>query len=114
MSRSATLRRERVRAAMERAFPTATWTIYRTEVRGRYAAAIVSLSVADLYGERGCSEVTVHPRGKSPTWAVTGRATPRTGHPASIVAAARKALRQTTDLAHVAVSARGFTEGIPW
>lgn len=109
-----TRRRLQVLEALRRAFPDATWTLSRASIRGVAGFAVVSVDVSDLYGERGCSEVTVHPRGKSPTWDVTGRSTPRTRDPRSIVAATRRALQQTMDLGRVVRGAWEFTNGIPF
>jgi hypothetical protein len=116
MSEPVTITEHRVRvlSALERAFPFAAWTIRRTEIRGRAGGAVVLVCVADLYGERRCSEVTVYPRHRSSTWNVTGRSLPKTAHPASIVAATRRALVQTCHLGGVVAGANQFLEGLPW
>ena len=111
MSRTAVQRRQEVRAALAQAFPSATWTVRRQTVKGCFHAITVSLDVAEVYGERGCSEVTAYRSHTDSTQAPLGQDLPRGSTPRQIVASVRRALRQVERLQAAIHAAVRLLEG---
>lgn len=86
-------RRASLRAALACAFPTATWKVYRQDIRGVFGALTITLAVADIYSQ-GVSEIVVYPTRKSQTWDSLARMIPKSGSSRAVIATVRRALRE--------------------